>query len=261
MAIRIKTLKDLKDFIAWPPPFSLEVYSEYKIHFNKVAAHVEKLHKYVAEFQKAIKHLMELALELPDSFNKLADYGWFIGFDFDLWQPSSIANKLDIGNIDEVNQFMDIEITKILDEIEEKLIARFPNRKDALKSAFKAHRNEDYYLSILVFLAQTEGMTVELTGYSPFKKVNKKPKVSKYIEDEASKDLTYILLSPLIEESLINTSSIVNSYSENFNRHEIMHGKCTNYGTRVNSLKAISFAYYIGEVLYSNVDELYKFNS
>ena len=94
-------------------------------------------------------------------------------------------------------------------------------------------------------------MTVELTGYSPFKKVNKKPEVSKYIENEASKDLTYILLSPLTKESLINTSSIVNSYSENFNRHEIMHGKCTNYGTRVNSLKAISFAYYIGEVLYN----------
>ncbi|GAH80009.1 unnamed protein product, partial [marine sediment metagenome] len=76
----------------------------------------------------------------------------------DLWQLRSLANELDIGNIDKVNQFMDIEITKMLNEIKEKLIARFPNRKDALESAFKAHRNEDYFLSIPVFLAQTEGM-------------------------------------------------------------------------------------------------------
>jgi hypothetical protein len=132
------------------------------------------------------------------------------------------------------------------------LISRFPNRKEPIMAAFRGHKTEEYFLSIPVFLSQSEGIAKELSSYSPFNKKDKKPAISRYLEKNAAKDLNYLLLSPLHKESLINTSNILNSKSNSFNRHEIMHGTCNNYGTLINSFKAISFLYYIGEILYSN---------
>ena len=44
-----------------------------------------------------------------------------------------------------------------------------------------------------------------------------------------------------------NSSNV--SLTNVLNRHEVLHGESVDYGTEINSLKAISLLYYIASVL------------
>ena len=55
---------------------------------------------------------------------------------------------------------------------------------------------------------------------------------------------------PMSEPTAINDhSSNLEKFPIRLNRHEILHGMDANYGTKLNSVKIISFLSYINDVL------------
>jgi hypothetical protein len=102
----------------WPPPFSKEVYSEFKFAFNNLNKFYEEYRDVLSSAQEAFKAVGTQLKEYPIIFEKLAEYGWFIGFDFEIWRPKKLYDLLLNEKIDEVNSYIIDEITIQIDNIE-----------------------------------------------------------------------------------------------------------------------------------------------
>ncbi|WP_424947266.1 hypothetical protein [Candidatus Spongiihabitans sp.] len=137
-----------------------------------------------------------------------------------------------------------------LDEIETSLITRFPHRADNIRSAFNAHRCGEYNLSVPAFLMQTDGVCKEMTGKNLFMKENKQPKIANYVAKRVKTKYMAALLGPLTITTPINASEHEREEGSNkLNRHTVMHGESLDYGTKANSLKALSLFNYASQVL------------
>lgn len=135
-------------------------------------------------------------------------------------------------------------------EIEESISKRFPSREKLIRAAFKAHRRQEYELSIPVFLAQTDGICKEVVKQYLFTKQNKKPRTAIYVEQIAADTYRAALSSPLAKTLPIGASEHERAEEFNeLNRHMVLHGESLDYGNKVNSLKAISLVNYVAHVL------------
>jgi len=132
----------------------------------------------------------------------------------------------------------------------------YPFRTKVLNSAFLSHREKNYYSSIPLFLTQADGICFDLTDKRVYRTNKGVPEISKLIRELPEKDILKILLQPLKIQGLITaTKDQRHSFSGNINRHEILHGISVDYGTRINSCKAISWLVYISDVLGGTIDE------
>jgi len=101
-------------------------------------------------------------------------------------------------------------------------------------------------------LAQVDGICKVVTNENLFrsKGKNRNPRVSAYIEQITADSYTEAILSPLASKTPISASE--RDRGDNFhhlNRHLVLHGESTDYGTKVNSIKAISLINYVVKVL------------
>ena len=131
-----------------------------------------------------------------------------------------------------------------------------PSSNFLISSAFKAHREGRFELSIPVLLAQTDGVCVDIAEGAFFmsekgrKKGDRRPKTAAYVKRFESDVLWSALLSPLGQALPINFT--FDERGEDFkglNRHLVMHGESNDYGTRINGLKCISLLSYATWVL------------
>jgi len=77
-------------------------------------------------------------------------------------------------------------------------------------------------------------------------KSNRKPQTAIYVDQITNDTFMAAILSPLAEILPINASE--NERPRNFNglnRHMVLHGESLDYGSKVNSLKAISLINYV----------------
>lgn len=189
----------------------------------------------------------QLLDKLPERTQKaimiLANEGWFIESE----TPLNLLFKTEYETIEEVENLFILYYEKNLDLIEKKLVEKFPLRASILKKAFYAHSKEMYELSIPIFLIQSDGICLDLTQCHYF---HKKNKLNQYIESNLSDTFSNEFLKPLREK--IPLSQNEKERGKNFNklnRHTILHGECTNYANKINSLKVISFIAYLVEFL------------
>lgn len=154
-----------------------------------------------------------------------------------------IERVLKDGKVGAVNDALSRHYSERLDDIENSVIARYPDRRKIIRSAFSAHRRGEYELSIPVFLAQADGVcTEEAAGKSYFRNKKGKPQTAEIVESITIDTFKEAIFSPLALVLPINVSE--GKRSEEFvglNRHTVLHGESPDYGTRLNSLKAISF--------------------
>ena len=123
-----------------------------------------------------------------------------------------------------------------------------------MQAAFRAHRQKDYSLAIPVFLTQSEGLCTDITNKSLFRSHKKKPGTADYVEKIATDALTSALLSPLSRIIPINASEEHRRGSKAPNRHTVLHGESLDYGTKANSLRAISLLNFVGHFLKTEVE-------
>lgn len=183
----------------------------------------------------------------------LGKNGWYISLDMPIKIPIKLSNKLLAGEKNEVDDLMSDFIDYHLDNIQNFIGDAFPKRSKLLLCAFNAHKKGQYELSIPIFLSQSDGICYELIGYQLYSKKNRIPKTAEYVEKFALDSFYASILEPLRVPMPISAN--LNERKENttsLNRHQILHGEIVNYGTRVNSCKAISLLNYICSVVKSS---------
>lgn len=190
-------------------------------------------------FQELPKHIQEVLLLLGEN-------GWYLDLEMPLPTLWYLRDILDEGNLLKAENILIKYFENRLCEIEKSILKKFPSRKHLLKPAFNAHRREEYCLSIPIFLAQTDGICKEAVGQCLFMKSNRKPQTATYVDQIANDTFMAALLSPLAKTLPINASE--NERPRRFNglnRHMVLHGESLDYGSKVNSLKAISLVNYV----------------
>jgi hypothetical protein len=131
-----------------------------------------------------------------------------------------------------------------------------------MKPAFNAHRREEYVLSIPIFLAQTDGICKEMAGYYLFIKSLHRPSTAKYVDQMIGDTFEAALLSPLTVTLPISASEKERQVgNEALKRHTVLHGESLDYGTKVNSLKAVSLINYVANSFKEHPDDSGKNSS
>jgi hypothetical protein len=242
-----RRLKEITDSIRIP-----------KLPFAEIA----EIAKSTIEFQKQIRDLISPTFDqLQKSFNelpsrtqeallKLGDHGWFFDLEMPLPGLWRLKEALSEGNVVEAENALVEYFSSRLDEIENSIVGKFPHREKMIRAAFRAHKSEEYELSIPVFLAQTDGICNDVIEQYLFMKQNRKPRTAIYVERIASDTYRAALLQPLAQALPIGASK--HERNEDFNelnRHMVLHGESLDYGTKVNGLKAISLINYVTQVL------------
>ena len=208
-------------------------------------------------FERLLKGIERFSKDFPESTRKvsfiLGKYGWYVSWNMELVATYELAELLIGKDFEKVDLWMADYYTNQLDNIQKDLLYKFPSRAKILDRAFGAHTRAEYELSIPVFLSQADGICQEIIGIQLYCKKNGKPETAKFVEQLVSDSLMIALLEPMRNPMPISANSIERKqYSDSFNflnRHAILHGESIDYGTKINSLKAISLISYIGTVL------------
>jgi hypothetical protein len=180
----------------------------------------------------------------------LGQYGWYISMNMPASVPVKIAEKLLAGEVDDVNRLMCDYFEKNWEELKEDIVEMCPSRSILLDRAFAAHQRGEYELSIPVFLAQSDGICKELAGYELFRKKGGVPATSEFVDQFTADSIMMALLEPFRSPMPISASEKERQGMQvPFNRHQILHGEVVDYGTRVNSCRAISLLAYVYSVL------------
>ncbi|MDH7459856.1 hypothetical protein QEG73_01160 [Chitinophagaceae bacterium 26-R-25] len=216
------------------------------------------------EINETLENYTKDRVRLSRNINALAEKGWYLSL--------RIIDKLGITNLE--NKLLDNQILfedtvtslfeKNLKEIEKSLIRSFPKRESFIKKMVNLHELQKYEISIPIALIQADGMCKDIfytikdgkkrpIGFFDLKRKNKKnPSVQALAEicesDPAS--VLSILTRQLAafdrnEHVLMQSNTLKLS---DINRHAILHGESIEYGTYINSVKAILLLDFILEL-------------
>ncbi|MBC7539746.1 MAG: hypothetical protein H7281_13070 [Bacteriovorax sp.] len=199
-------------------------------------------HKMV-EFSKVVQN--DWPQQMRDaSSSLLKHYGWHVSFDIAF---GSLVPLIQQGD-NEVNRYMIDTISSSITEMQDLAVSRFPERAKMINLAFIAHTRGEYELSVPAFLILSEGIfrgmsQADIFGNSPQAKARKKELI-----ENLKKDNEIISLLPYTIEAVIDGDIIGLNFSKQdylkfpnvLHRNLIIHGESVDYGTKVNSFKAIS---------------------
>ena len=200
----------------------------------------------IPTFDNLKNSFQELPNHIQEALLLLGENGWYLDLEMSLPTLWRLRDILDEGNLLKAENTLVKYYESRLSEIEKSILKKFPSRKHLLKAAFNAHRRKEYCLSIPLFLAQTDGICKEVIRQYLFMKSNRKPQTAIYVDQITNDTFMAAILSPLAETLPINASE--NERPRNFNglnRHMVLHGESLDYGSKVNSLKAISLINYV----------------
>lgn len=232
------------------------------IKLPDVFQQVGQWHKAISDRLAPVFAGMTVALsEMPPKLQSaLGENGWYLDGELgisDLWH---LEELLLAGEIVHVDLILTQHYEDRLQDIEDHLIKVLPNREKILRAALAAHRRGEFELSVPVLLAQSDGACLDLTGYHFFMKdrATGRPKASLHVTASARDAFSMAMLSPLANVLPINASGGdrnrriqdqgLTGWRE-LNRHLVLHGESFDYGTQVNSLKAVSLINYLVDFL------------
>ena len=223
---------------------------------------IAKIKQNIEPFFVKLSHALE---QLPGRTRSilatLAQHGWYIDPDMNLPEIADMVMLFEQGEVTKANNELVLYFDQRKDAILSELCTAFPKRANIFTSAFEAHADGKYDLSIPVLLTQADGICLELTGAQLYSKQRDR-KVTRVAEVVATFDVdsfTAALLYPLTEVFPIAFSSEERvGLPDILNRHAILHGESITYGTHINSCKAISLVSFTAWVLSSINKPSYK---
>ena len=229
----------------------------FQIVFRKFEKAVQDSQKPMQAVQKMIEQVGALihayAVERhkePDSVKVLLDQGWYVGWNTHHATANHLAGLIATGKHALVDKEMIELLDNELEHIRKRLFRNYPKRRKALKAAIDAHQKGNFYLSIPVFFAQSDGICRELTDKLFFvgNKKNRKPATAKWAEQFES---TFAAMTMPLEELGITRKHQSFGKPVGINRHDVLHGASLDYGENpINSYKALSLLNYIGLTIY-----------
>ncbi len=223
--------------------------------FAKLQESTRRMHKLFSpmiEQQKKLqeKIFIELPLKTRGAVLELGNHGWFLDLEMIPSEIFELKDAFIAGDDKEAESTLVEHFKGRLSEIEKSIIDKFPHRKKILMAAFRAHKRREYELSIPVLLVQADGICYDIIKTDLFGKQNNKPKTANHVKQYVSGTLDEALLQSLAQRLPISASKQERDDDFNeLNRHMVLHGVSLDYGTEVNSLKAISLINYVSWVL------------
>lgn len=197
---------------------------------------------------KPVMSIIAAALnQMPESVKVLCNLGWYITGEFDPGTINEYAAKCVAGHESEVDELMIRYFDERWTHLTTKIQDHYVHRRKVLQSAFDAHTNSNYYLSVPVLFAQSEGIFREVTGIDKFYVSARTSKWAKFVQ---SGSIMSILVEPMRYDGIIRRTFNRQSHPVGINRHHVMHGLSYDYGEdRVNSYKAASLLCYTALVV------------
>ncbi|WLG91591.1 hypothetical protein [Pseudomonas cucumis] len=221
------------------------------------------------DWAAAQKKMDEFPQRSKEAMDVASAKGWFFAWTGSLRETYIVTDHLKSIDEEQVNEYMADHYRSRMDCLSEDLTKKFPARAVAISAAVRAHQRADkdsYTLSIPVFIAQADGMISEILGA-----VSALQKVDRTLMEQGAKkgetraahalrnkvadeeDLNYV--NPILtlhnldflmsQRDRASTQSSGGEFSA-LNRHQVMHGEVSDYGTELNSLRAFSFLCFVG---------------
>lgn len=189
--------------------------------------------------------------DIKEFSEKLSHRGWFPSNEMSLPFAESIRLAFNEGNVQKVDDQMSAFVRSRIENLHGLFAERFPARSSVISSAINAHLGGQYILSIPVFLMQAEGICIEEFGVKLYSTSKGYPVIAKQLQQLGFDDFTGALLHPLMQPMGISQSGEFRvCYPDCLNRHEILHGIDSGYGTEINSLKSLSLLEYVATLLW-----------
>lgn len=195
--------------------------------------------------EETLKRFRITFLTLDEHYQKaveiLADHGWYVSNTMlvgDIFSGALKAIRKDKKAVDyQMVKFYRAEIKSIVKNIS----SLYPERKLIFKEGKICHDRKNYHASTLLFLSQCDG----ICDGSMFSIKNSKQALKKFLPTKQP-----YLNDPLTKvrgiDSKIDEAHLFNS---DLNRHKVIHGKDVNFGTEINSYKALSLLNYVCEII------------
>lgn len=221
--------------------------------FSSVTILLETLRPKLPSAKEISDFWLRYPARVKENLVALAEAGWYLDPEMDLTDIVNFKEDLENGTVEEVNDELALHFLSSLDRIEEALCTDHPARAHLIKEAFAAHREGRYSLSIPALFAQADGICHDLTGYQIFTG-NGIYRFAKRIDPET---LERAYLEPLLRTiPITNSSRQRRTKIPQLNRHAVMHGESTDFSSKQNGLKAISFVNFVSHVLGMAVSSL-----
>ena len=118
-------------------------------------------------------------------------------------------------------------------------------RKDIINQAINAHIQGNYYLSIPIVFSQIEGMIANVFNHKGQMSGGKYLEHIKQLLDSKENYSFDSLISTFYSNIILVTFGHNEPIKSFLSRHAIMHGGDTEYGTEINSIKALALFDYI----------------
>ncbi len=203
--------------------------------------------------EQPLKEFREWLRELPEAtrltVGKLAEIGWYIDPNMSVTTIHTLARALTANDVDAADSYFEEFFYQRVNEIEQELVEAYEHRRTVLQDVFEAHRSGKYNLSIPVFLAQADGIWWDRFGKNLFIKWAR-TQAADDVRDELRSEFSKKLFDVFDTSIPIWKSESERSASfEALNRHQVLHGESTTYGTQRNSLQCISFLSFLHWVL------------
>jgi len=202
----------------------------------------QELSKVFTEIATAFQ---KLPGEIRPAIRSLANLGWFPSGKMGFSEIHAFRALCDSGDKSAIDTAMIEWLHGELEHIQMRASIRFPNRSHILASAFNAHTARQYDLSVPVFMAQVEGMCLDVVGTKLFSTKKGIPATRAATDRFSQMALSDALLQPFREPNGFTANEADrHQWPDTPNRHEVLHGIATDYGTLENSFKTISLLEY-----------------
>lgn len=114
-------------------PKVIKAFSEsVQAHFKNIEKALEPLKEDFHRYYKALQ-------DVPEAIKILAEYGWYLPFDFHPPEVKYFADELKKGNSQVVNDKMIDLFDNSIGNIKAEIVSKFPNRRAPIEAAISAH--------------------------------------------------------------------------------------------------------------------------
>jgi hypothetical protein len=237
----------------------IPVMDGFKVFQNALLEQVRPLESYLSKHSEEIASFARDFHAYPgrvkDGLLVMGKHGWYLDMEMESSKPIRFKEGVESDLLLDAEADMVEHFEWRLDAIREELIHLYPKRSSILNAAFDAHKNESYLLSIPALFAQVDEICFDVLNHHFFMS-NDRKKMTEHVMEVASTNLAKAFLAPFEGGMVVTLSGKDRPRDFNgLNRHMVLHGESVDYGTKENSLKAISLLNYISQSLQMTVEE------
>jgi len=166
-----------------------------------------------------------------------SQHGWFIDMGFPAAPAPQVAELYEQGNGDRADSLLIDYYRERYPSIRDALVNCYRERATLLNKGFHMHDNGEYDVSVPLLLIQADGICSSVFGREFFRVKGNGLAARKSVEQRTVDWIWNAAAEPF---RTIVPIAAPRRTSKSLNRHLVLHGRSLDYGTEMNSLKAIS---------------------